>query len=71
MGYTGKATSRGISATLNIGGTVVQACVVTVNENDEAKVNELKDGFGEVEGLDTSDRRRRPNRDNHNVVLMT
>lgn len=59
MGYTGKATSKGVSATLNIGGSVVQAYVVTISESDEAKVDELKDGYGEVQGLDTSDRRRR------------
>lgn len=41
MGYTGKATSRGVSATLNIAGTVVQAYVVSISENDEAQVDEL------------------------------
>lgn len=56
---TGKATSRGITAVVNVGGSVINAYIVTVSENDEAQVDELKDGFGEVQGLDVRDRRRK------------
>lgn len=58
MAYTGKGSSSGISATLNVGGTVIDAYIVTVQESDAAAVDELKDGYGEVQGLYVRDKRR-------------